>query len=79
MEPHEEQDEKTGIWEKLDKFLKGVIAVTCLTGVIAVAWLCTAGKAKARETAKAVPETIPETVAEIITETIAETVAGCWY
>ena len=54
MEPH---DDKTRFFEKMDKVLKGVIVLTCLTGVIAVAWLCTAGKAKAQETAKVTPET----------------------
>ena len=60
MEPHDEHDKKTQIFEKLDKLLKGVIALTCLTGVIAVAWLCTVGRAKAQEAAIVIPETAQE-------------------
>ena len=85
MEPH---DDKTRFFEKMDKVLKGVIVLTCLTGVIAVAWLCTAGKAKAQETAKVTPETAAadtepaaesalwETEAEVPAEIPEETLAA---
>lgn len=76
MEPHDEHDKKTQIFEKLDKLLKGVIALTCLTGVIAVVWLCTVGRAKAQETAKVTPETTqsanPEIAAEVTKESDAD-------
>jgi hypothetical protein len=74
MLPHEEPDKKTQLFEKLDIVLKAVVVLTCLTGIVAVSWLCTAGRAKAQEMANAVPETIPETVIETATEMIPEIV-----
>lgn len=61
MSQHEENDKKTLIFERLDKFLKAVVVLTCLTGVVAVAWLCTAGRQKARETAQQETEFVTET------------------
>ncbi len=51
-------------FELLDKAMKSIIVITCLVGVIAVAWLCTSGRQKAEQAAQAETEILSESYVE---------------